>query len=47
MLTDLILQESLVWLLHILWKVSIEHERWYLGVWKLCAILDLDVLTLD
>ena len=45
--TYLVFQESLVWLLYILWQVRIEHKRWNLCVRQLRAILYLDILTLD
>ena len=44
-LAYLILQEAAVVLLYILWQVGIEHKRGYLGVRKLCTILDFDVFS--
>ena len=45
-LADLVLEEALVGLLHILRQVGEEHERGYAGARELHAVLDLDVFTL-
>ena len=45
--TNLVLKESLIRLLNILREVGVEHERWYLRVGQLRAVLYLDILTLD
>ena len=45
-LTNLILEEAFVGLLHILRQVGKEHERGHAGAGKLHTVLDLDILTL-
>ena len=45
-LADLVFKKATVILFHVLWKVGIEHERGYLRVGQLRAILNLDILTL-
>lgn len=44
---NLVLQETAIRLLDVLWQVGVEHERRNLRVGQLCAVLDLDVLALD
>jgi hypothetical protein len=46
-LANLILEEALVGLFHILGQVSIEHEGRNLRVGHLSHIFNLDILTLD
>ena len=46
-LANLVLQESTIILLHILWQVGIEHKRRNRSVRQLCTIFDFDVLTLN
>ena len=46
-LTYLILQETLVWFLHILWQIRVEHEGGHTCVRYLHHVLNLDVLTLQ
>lgn len=45
-LANLVLEETSVRLLDVLWQVGVEHERRYLRVGQLRAILNLDILTL-
>ena len=45
--TNLILEEALVWVLHILWQVRKEEERRHTCLVQLHTVLDFDILTLD
>ena len=46
LLTDLVLQETLVRILYVLGQIGKEYECRYLRSLKLGAVLDLDILTL-